>query len=68
MRHYAYSCGLGGRARELVELAVVNVQQLVAPACDFEPCRTQEKRPQAIEGLAASGRRGDSQPLARLVV
>ena len=31
------------RVAQLVELAVVNVQQLVASACDFEPCRTQRE-------------------------
>jgi hypothetical protein len=45
MRDRAYQRGFGSRVREVVEFAVVHVQHLVASACDFEPCRAQEKQP-----------------------
>lgn len=68
MRDYADRCGIGGGARELVELAVVNVQQLVAAACDFDPCRSREKRPQANDRLVAAVDGEKPQSIARLVV
>jgi hypothetical protein len=45
--------GIGGRACEIVELAVVQVREIGASTCHFELRRTQEMRPQAIERLVA---------------
>jgi hypothetical protein len=67
-RDRPYQCGIGSRPRKLVEFPVVNVQHLVASACDFEPCRTQEEHPQAPEGLIATVRGERMKPTTRLVV
>jgi hypothetical protein len=64
----AHQCGVGGSSRELFEVAIVNVKQLVSPARDFEPCRAQEERPEAHQGFAAAVGREGLQPIARLVV
>ena len=64
----AYQRGVGSCARELVEAAVVNVQHLLASPCNFEPCRAQEERPQANEGLVAAVGAERMKPIARLVV
>jgi hypothetical protein len=64
----AYQRGVGGSARELFEVEVVNVMQLVAPACDFEPCRAQEESPEAHQRFAATVGGERLQPSARLVV
>jgi hypothetical protein len=67
-RERASKRGVGRRPREIVEFAVVNVQQLAAAARDLESCRLQQERPQANDGRIPTVGGQSVQPVARVVV